>query len=134
MRISSENLRLPILTNQKTETPVKVSTVQSPTVPRRRSYAPSSPNPSNKDRYSLGSESPMQETPSPRRSPQLSPGFKTFHAPKANQVYVVPEIRTYDPNRIDALIVTLGEKLVSMIMKFNLIQKSKYKVTQGVKI
>lgn len=118
MKISTENLRMPTQLSPKLEAPIKSSALQTLETPRRDCEASLSPRSSDKNIYNLGSLGPLHEALSPRRSPPLSQGFKTFHAPKLNQVYTVPVARTFDPTRIDTLIATLAEKLVSLEMVF----------------
>ncbi|KAM3181474.1 hypothetical protein ACTXT7_014306 [Hymenolepis weldensis] len=121
MKISTENLPMSTQLSPKSEAPLKSSVLQTPETPRRDCDASLSPRSSDKNRYSLGSSSPLHETPSPRRSPPLSLGFKTFHAPKLNQVYTVPVARSFDPTRIDTLIATLAEKLISLRARSDII-------------
>ncbi|KAM7538162.1 hypothetical protein Aperf_G00000066798 [Anoplocephala perfoliata] len=109
---STESLRVSANTPTKMGIPARIPALQSPRATRLRRDGPLSPKIIEHDVNSLGSLTPLRETPSSRRSPQISPTFKTFHAPKANQVYAVPVVRTFDPTRIDALIETLSEKLV----------------------
>ncbi|VDL37372.1 unnamed protein product [Hymenolepis diminuta] len=121
MNISPENLRMPTQLSPKLEAPLKSSALQTPETPRKGCDGSLSPRSSDKNRYSLGSLSPLHEALSPRRSPPLSQGFKTFHAPKSNQVYAVPVARTFDPTRIDTLIATLAEKLISLRARSDII-------------
>ncbi|VDO01983.1 unnamed protein product [Rodentolepis nana] len=92
------------------ETSHKDSVLHTPETSRNRCDATISPRSPGRERYCLGSLSPLHET----SSQPVPPGIKTLHAPKANQVYTVPVARNFDSNRIDTLLLTLAEKLTKL--------------------
>lgn len=104
LKVSTENLRSMADTSPINETPAKGTSAQAPGAAKRRQGGRGG-----------RSSSPPRQMLSILRSPSSPALQKTFHAPKSNQIYTVSTARTFNPERIDALIATLAEKLVCLL-------------------
>ncbi|KAL5110472.1 hypothetical protein TcWFU_005961 [Taenia crassiceps] len=113
-KVSTENLRSMADTPPKNETPTKGTSTQALDAVQRCQGG--SPRPKQVEDNERGgrSASPPQDMLSIIRCPSPPPLQKTFHAPKSNQTCSVSTARTFNPERIDALIATLAEKLTNL--------------------
>nr|CDS17513.1 hypothetical protein EgrG_001027000 [Echinococcus granulosus] len=113
LKASTENLRLVTNTPPRNKAIAKASSARAPDAAQMR-RGPFQPGQVEHNGTGGRPSSPPQEVPSAIRRPSTPSLQKTFHAPKSNQICTVSTARTFDPERIDALIATLAEKLTNL--------------------
>ncbi|KAL5966839.1 hypothetical protein TSMEX_005381 [Taenia solium] len=114
LKASTENLRFMADTLPRNETPVMGTSTQAPDLAQRRQNDFSRPKQVESNGRGGRSPSPPQEMLSAIQCPSFPSLQKTFHAPKSNQICTISTTRTFNPDRIDALIATLAEKLTNL--------------------